>query len=933
MIQIEDRFARGQDLRESIQWSCRDVVVREGDREVFRQDGVEAPAGWSDRAVEQPARLYFRTFDGRKEDSVCAMLDRVLGTIVHAALRPDVGTSLVSAEGASTLERELAALVLSQSFAWNTPVWVNAGAPLPPGEKPQCSACFIQSVDDNMESITALQRSETQLFRRGSGTGTNFSTLRPERFPISRGGWSSGPVNFMVGYDAWAAVTKSGGSSRRAAKMCILNVSHPDILAFIETKVTAQRMIRTLVENGWSGDFNDPATTWARYQNANHSVRVPDAFMKAVVADELWPLVWDGRVIKMLPARKVWRAICEAAHECGDPGLQFDDTINAMHTSPAGGRINASNPCSEYMFLDDSACNLASLNLRKFQDAAGGLDVEAFRCAARVAIVSMEAIVSAAGYPTERIAKNSHDYRPLGLGYANLGAFLMASGLAYDSDEGRGVAAAITALLAGVAYRTSAEMARDCGGPFPGYEPNRDTMLRVVARHRAALIDLIEGQREYERLPLGWAGAALAAEEDWDEALRVGAEHGFRNSQLTVLAPTGTIGIMMDCDTTGVEPDTGLVRRKRLAGKGTVRFVNASVGDAMRRLGYDEAQVSRTVDALEREERLVGVRDEHLPVFACAFGVPESGWPVLSGEAHVRMVAAVQPYLSGAVSKTCNLPASASVEDVERLYRLAWETGCKAVAIYRDGSKGSQPLTVGAPVVAPAAVSVAAPTAVSVAAPTAVPVAAPAAVPVAAPAGSTLAWGDRRRLPDERPSVTRKFCIEGHDFYFHIGLVEQDGSAIDMTKPVDLFSKRPLELFIGGAAKEGTLVGGLLDALGVAVSMMLQHGASFDKALEKWIGTKFDPAGWLGDPEFPQATSPLDAFAGWARARFHGTPLSIGAPAANDGSTDAPAPTHTPARRVDLSARGCPRGCGPMRQEGTCWRCEVCGDPTGGCGG
>ena len=918
MIHIDGCITRGLDPRDpraGIVWYRRDVVVREGDREVFRQDGVEAPATWSDRAVEQPARLYFRTFDGQKENSVREMVSRVIGVVSDAALHPDVGTPLVSVDGAREFERELAALVLSQSFAWNTPVWVNAGAPLPPGEKPQCSACFIQSVDDTMESIIDLQRNETLLFRRGSGTGTNFSTLRPQGSSLSRGGFASGPVSFMAGYDAWAAATKSGGSSRRAAKMNILNVSHPDILAFIETKVTAQRMIRDLVTTGWPGDFNETATAWARYQNANHSVRVPDAFMSAVVADESWDLIWDGRVIKTLQARQIWRAICEAAHECGDPGLQFDDTIDAMHTCPASGRINASNPCSEYLFLDDSACNLASLNLRKFQRATGGIDVDAFRHAARIATVSMEAIVSVAGYPTEQIAQNSHDYRPLGLGYANLGAFLMAEGLAYDSDEGRGVAAVLTALLAGAAYRTSAEMARDCGGPFPGYRPNRDAMLSVVARHRTALNDLIDRRRAHERAPRGWASAALAAMEDWDEAFRIGKEHGFRNSQLTVLAPTGTIGIMMDCDTTGVEPDTGLVRRKRLAGAGTARFVNSSVGDALRKFGYEEDRIQYVVDTLEREEQLVAIRDEHLPVFACAFGSPESGWPVLSGEAHVRMVAAVQPYLSGGVSKTCNLPSTATVEDVDYLYRLAWGTRCKAVAIYRDGSKGSQPLTVGAPTAAP----------VTPLAPVTTLVSALAATPAA-----PLAWGDRRRLPDERPSVTRKFCIEGHDFYFHIGLVEQDGSAVDMTGPVDLFSKRPLELFIDGAAKEGTLVGGLLGALGVAVSMMLQHGASFDKALEKWIGTKFDPAGWLGDPEFPQATSPLDAFARWARARFHGPVLPMDA--AGD-SAPAPAPAPAPVRRVDLSGRGCPRGCGPMRQEGTCWRCDICGDSTGGCGG
>lgn len=953
-VAVGDKFSGGRDPFQYVEWTRRDVRILEVDgRVAFQQDAVEAPRGWSDRAVEQPARLYFRTVGGRREDSVADLVRRVVTFISAAALSPDVGTPLIDPSERTLFERELARLILNQSFAYNTPVWVNAGAPLPEGEKPQCSACFIQRVDDTMESITALQVAETMLFRRGSGTGTNWSTLRPAGAPLSRGGNASGPVSFMLGYDAWAAVTKSGGSSRRAAKMNCLNVSHPDIFAFVDSKVQAGRMIAALVAAGWDPDFNSPATAWARYQNANHSVRVTRGFLDAVAADADWLLTWEGEAVNVVKARALWEAICAAAWETGDPGLQFDDEINLWHTSPATGRINASNPCSEYMFLDDSSCNLASHRLRRYWDPERRtFRADRFAAAVRLGALSQEAIVSAAGYPTAAIARNSRDFRPLGQGYADLGALLMGAGLAYGSPEGRGAAAAVTALLGGVAALTSAEIARDCGGPYPGWTlpGNSDAMMSTVARHREHATRLLiggEGLPGEVRLPAGWEHVARAALDAWLEAERVGAEHGFRNAQWTVLAPTGTIGFMMDCDTTGVEPDVALVKHKRLAGGGSLRLVNRTVKPALLALGYSEEEATKRTDELEASGRL-HVKPEHAPVFACAFGSRDSGWPVLRAEDHVLMVAAVQPYLSGAVSKTVNMGAEATPADVSHIYLLAAEHRLKAVAVFRDGSKGSQPVTVGkAPQLSSAATAA---TAFSEGPPT----------PAALNRGPTeqLSWGTRKKMPAERRAVCRRFCLEGHDLYVHVGF-HNDGTVG--------------EFFFTSSAKEGTTLSGIFDALARAVSLALQHGASLDKILEDFRGTKFEPSGWLGDEEFCRATSFLDAVAKWARARedagwpeavlHRDPPSSALEEAARDllsfqsggatlraltpghraaverldaicrGAAEARRDAREPVRRAELGGRLCPRGCGPMIQDGTCWRCSSCGDSSGGCGG
>lgn len=936
-------------------WSRRDVLIAEPDGKVVHQQrGVEAPAEWSDLAVQQPSKLYFRVVGGVREDSVRGMVRRVATAVADASLRPDVGGPLFDPAGAEVFARELAELTLSQRFAWNTPVWINAGAPLPPGEKPQCGACFIQSVRDDMESITALQVSETMLFRRGSGTGTNFSPLRPAGSGLSRGGTASGPVSFMLGFDAWAGVTKSGGSSRRAAKMNILNVDHPDIRRFVESKVEAGRMIRALVGAGWSPDFNAPATSWARYQNGNHSVRITPEFMKAVADDAPWDLRFNGIAVDRIRARDLWRDICRAARETGDPGLQFDFAINDMNTCPAGGRIDASNPCSEFYFLNDSACDLGSLNLVKFY---GGRNIvlprfhaDDFADACRTAIISLEAIVSLSGYPTPRIAENSRKYRPVGLGYSNLGALLMRAGLPYGSPEGRGAAAAVTSLMAAVAYETSAEISRDCGGPFPEFRPNAEAMLRVVRKHvesaRALLGD--RGHAHYTLIPDAWIHVAEKAVAKWESALRLGEKHGFRNAQGTLLAPTGTISFMMDCDTTGVEPDVGLVRSKKLAGGGRLETANGSVRPALLNRGATPAEADNVVKRLAETgelrlpSRLSGLRD----LFACAFvppGQPDA-WPLLRPEDHVRMIAAVQPFLSGGVSKTVNLPADASADDVGEIYALAERSGLKAVAVYVDGSKGSQPLTVGKGSAEPS--EAAAPAPAAEAAP-----ADPAAAPgqPGRPRGEVRAWGERKKMPEEAWAVRRRFRLAGHDLYVHVGFFP-DGAVG--------------EFFFTTDAKDGATMGGTLDALARAVSGQLQFGCPLEKVLDDFAGTAFEPSGWTGDPEFPRATSFLDAVSRWARARFLPSPwrndvslppvsregfaqvvtllsnqvyrvgdlVSVSAGGVASGRTGSVSVAPDPGGRATLSGPRCPRGCGRMTQTGTCWSCPSCGDSSGGCG-
>jgi len=655
---------------DAVAWSRRAArIADDAGRAVFTLDDVEAPAAWSESALNVVASRYFR----EGEASVRQLLDRVVGTVARWVREQDLG--------GGTYRDELYAVMLHQRGAFNSPVWFNVGV----DERPQCSACYILSVRDSLDSILDLARIEGLIFQKGSGCGTNLSSLRSSREKLSRGGTASGPVSFMRGYDAFAGVVKSGGRTRRAAKMQILDASHPDIVDFVTAKAREERKARALAAAGFDGGLDGEAYGSVAFQNSNLSVRVTDDFLLAAARGGEWTTraVTTGAPVESMPARDLLRAIAQGAWECGDPGLQYDTTIQKWHTCPRSGPIRASNPCSEYLFLDDTACNLASLNLLKYLRDDGDFDIEAFRGDASVVFRAMEALVDRSSYPTERIGENSRRFRPLGLGYANLGALLMSLGLPYDSPEGRGWAAAVTALLTGVAYRTSAAMAGK-RGPCEGFAANREPFLRVLAMHRDALGGIAGGPD----------AVRAAAHDVWDDALKLAKRHGVRNSQATVIAPTGTIAFLMDCDTTGVEPDLSLVKYKRLAGGGTLRLVNRAVPRALRRLGYAEPEAGRITAFVEEHETIEGapgLRDEHLAVFDCAFR-PPGGSRAIRPEGHLLMMAAVQPFLSGGISKTVNLPEDTTVGEIEGLYLRGGELGLKALAVYRENSKGVQPL-------------------------------------------------------------------------------------------------------------------------------------------------------------------------------------------------------------------------------------------------
>ena len=744
---------------------------------------------------------------------------------------------------------ELVHLLVEQKMAFNSPVWFNVGVE----EHPQCSACFINSVEDSMQSILTLAKTEGMLFKYGSGTGTNLSSLRSSAENLHGGGTASGPVSFMRGFDSFAGAIKSGGKTRRAAKMVILNVAHPDIVEFIECKSEEEKKAWALIDAGYDGGFNVPGGAYdsVGYQNANHSIRVTDDFMKAVMADGEWETraVTDGRVVHTHKARDLMRKIADSAHLCGDPGMQFDTTINDWHPCINTARINASNPCSEYMFLDDSACNLASLNLRKFQKEDGELDVEAYKRAIETTIMAMEIIVDNASYPTEQIRENSRAYRPLGLGYANLGALLMSRGLPYDSDAGRAYAAAVTAVLCGQAYKTSARISAEATGPFEGYARNEQPFMRVMKKHRSAVDDIDSALVPYDLME--------AARESWDEAIAIGSSHGIRNGQATVLAPTGTIAFLMDCDTTGIEPDIALIKYKRLVGGGMLKIVNNSVPEVLQRLGYDEKQITDIVDYIDREETIEGapgLADEHLPVFDCAFRSTK-GTRSIHYMGHIKMMSAVQPFLSGAISKTVNLPSDCSVGDIEDAYIEAWRLGLKAIAVYRDGCKRTQPLSTNAK----QATSNGQKNKVIIDGDFDVmehlsaeerrliedlrtrgnrPAGPPAAV--------------RYKLPNERSSFTHKFSVGGHEGYITVGLYE-DG--------------QPGEIFIR-MAKEGSVIAGLMDSFATAISLALQHGVPLTILCDKFRGTRFEPSGFTGNQDIPIATSIMDYLFRWLSMRF-----------------------------------------------------------------
>ena len=891
-LTFERGFTRaGVDPFDTVEWELRDAVISGADGKIFfEQRGVEFPKSWSQTATNVVVQKYFRGTLGtpQREHSVRQMIARVADTI-YAWGKAD--GYFKSDQDSWAFRDDLVHLLLHQKMAFNSPVWFNVGVE----EHPQCSACFINSVDDSMASILGLAKTEGMLFKYGSGTGSNLSSLRSSREHLNGGGTASGPVSFMRGFDAFAGAIKSGGKTRRAAKMVILNVDHPDVVDFIDCKQIEERKAWALIDAGYDGGFNVVGGAYdsVNYQNANHSVRVNDEFMNAVQRDGEWHTraVTDGRKLESHRARDVMRKMAHAAWVCGDPGIQYDTTINDWHPCINTGRINASNPCSEYMFLDDSACNLASLNLRAFQrpeggEGAGDLDVDAFRRACATTVTAMEIIVDNSAYPTDQIAQNSYKFRPLGLGFANLGALLMTRSLPYDSEPGRAYAAAITAVMCGEAYRQSARISADATGPFAGYEVNETPFLKVMRKHRQSVERIDSAFVPYDLMQ--------AAREAWDDAIELGTKYGFRNGQTTVLAPTGTIAFLMDCDTTGVEPDIAIVKYKRLVGGGLLKIVNQTVPLALSKLGYTDTEVEAIIGHIAANDTIEGapgLKDEHLAVFDCAFR-SSTGTRSIHYMGHLRMMAAVQPFLSGAISKTVNLPTDCTVEDIEDAYIQAWRMGLKAIAVYRDGCKRTQPLSTSmkqATSTGALAQLVAAVNDGEVAAALAA-AAAVIADPLAQldaherrlvealrarktrPAGPPMA--NRYKLPDERASFTHKFSIGGHEGYITVGMYE-DGS--------------PGEIFVR-MAKEGSVIAGLMDSFATSISLALQHGVPLTVLIDKFKGTRFEPAGFTGNQEIPIATSIMDYLFRWLSIRFpsEGASLADRHPAARSAQLDLP---------------------------------------------
>jgi ribonucleoside-diphosphate reductase alpha chain len=951
---------------DEIEWELRTAAITDSQGGIiFEQKDVEVPKDWSMTATNIVASKYLHGTVGtpERETGVRQLVSRVAETIRDWGLSQGY---FKTPEDGATFHDELAHILLRQYAAFNSPVWFNVGCDrIEPNsdatnwhwnpalgriefgvtgyKTPQCSACFINSVKDSLDSILTLAKTEGMLFKWGSGTGTNLSTLRSSTEGLSGGGTASGPLSFMKGFDAFAGVIKSGGKTRRAAKMVILNIDHPDIIDFIECKSKEEAKAHALVAMGYDGSHPDSdAYSSIFFQNANNSVRVTDDFMYAVLrdADFSTRAVKDGRPMQTFKAKELMFRLSDATWRCGDPGMQFDTTVNRWHTSKNTNRINASNPCSEYMFLDDSACNLASLNLLKFAPN-GTFDVEAYRHAVDVLITAQEIIVDNAGYPTEMIGRNSHDYRPLGLGYANLGALLMAAGLPYDSDAGRDYAACVTAIMCGQAYLQSSRIAELCpplipateptqkglaetnlgsnsmpGGACPGWYINREPFLDVIRMHRASVNNINK-----TNVPAQLFEASKAA---WDEALANGEKHGYRNSQVTVLAPTGTIGFMMDCDTTGVEPDLALVKYKKLVGGGMIKIVNNTVPTALFKLGYSHDEADKIVSYIDATGTIEGaphIQDAHLAVFDCSFK-PAKGTRSISYLGHIKMMAAAQPFISGAISKTVNLPENASVEDIMEAYIQSWKLGVKAVAIYRDGCKKSQPLSAAGTKTAEASGKLVAPAVVE-------------KEDLNAPPRAV-----RNRLPEERASITHKFKVGDHEGYITVGLYP-DGE--------------PGEIFIT-MAKEGSTVSGLMDSFACAVSIALQHGVPLKLLCEKFAHTRFEPSGWSGNGEIGFAKSIMDYIFRWLQLRFltgqqqllfenlrlkpsalSAQPSAIGdltssSPATNDvrpttGSVHA---ADNLASLVDLGDAPTCSFCGSiMTRNGSCYRCMSCGSTSG----
>ncbi|PYY00815.1 MAG: vitamin B12-dependent ribonucleotide reductase [Acidobacteria bacterium] len=982
-LQFRRYFTKpGTSPYDQFQWELRTASITDAQgKTIFEQKNVETPKDWSMTATNIVASKYLHGAVGtpERESGVRALVGRVAETIRDWGVN---GRYFATRSDADTFHDELAYILLDQRAAFNSPVWFNVGCDrLEPNSdaqnwhwnpelgsvqfgvtgyrNPQCSACFINSVKDSLDSILTLAKTEGMLFKWGSGTGTNLSPLRSSTEQLSGGGTASGPLSFMRGFDAFAGVIKSGGKTRRAAKMVILNVDHPDIEEFIDCKREEEAKAWALIREGYDGSTPDsPAYSSIFFQNANNSVRVTDEFMNAAINDENFftRSVKEKKPFASKKAKDLLRKIAEATYYCGDPGMQYDTTINKWHTSKNTARINASNPCSEYMFLDDSACNLASINLLKFS-TNNSFDIEAYKFACDLLITAQEILVDSSGYPTEAIARNSHDYRPLGLGYANLGGLLMAAGLPYDSDAGRDYAACVTAIMCGEAYYQSSQIAELCtqlapatpltqtaeitGAACPGFYVNREPFLDVIRMHRASVNNIgssVSSVVNDKQLPK----LIEASKEAWDNALTHGEKHGYRNSQVTVLAPTGTIGFMMDCDTTGIEPDLALVKYKKLVGGGMIKIVNNTVPTALFKLGYSGEQANNIVsyiDATGTIEGAPGLKDEHLPVFDCSFK-PSKGTRSIHYRGHIKMMAATQPFISGAISKTVNLPNDATIEEIAEAYIESWRQGLKAVAIYRDGSKGAQPLNVSDGNKAK-----------DTKASGQQPVASQQIVPeVQDQNGPPKAV--RHRLPEERASLTHKFSIAGHEGYITVGLYPNG---------------QPGEIFIK-MAKEGSTVSGLMDAFATSVSLALQHGVPLKVLCEKFAHTRFEPSGWSGNGKIGFAKSITDYIFRWLHFRFvepeqgdlfEGMLKRNGVvdPAASAGSLTAPPesavstfpagaqpglagsrkleagsvhPADALREIVDLGDAPSCHVCGSiMTRNGSCYRCMSCGSTSG----
>ncbi len=886
---------------DEVTWERRDVVQtnwKTGEN-VFEQRGVEFPDFWSVNASTIVTTKYFRGAVGteQRESSLKQLLDRVVLTYAKAGKENGYFASDADAE---IFEHELTYMLLHQVFSFNSPVWFNVGTSSPQ----QVSACFILAVDDSMDSILNWYREEGLIFKGGSGAGLNLSRIRSSKELLrSSGGTASGPVSFMRGADASAGTIKSGGATRRAAKMVVLDVDHPDIVEFVETKEREEEKIRVLRDAGFDMDLGGSDITSVQYQNANNSVRVSDEYMEAVENSTAFGLTsrTNGEVIESVDARELWEKIAKAAWACADPGIQYDSTINDWHTTPESGRITASNPCSEYMHLDNSSCNLASLNLLKFLGEDGSFAVENFVKSVELIITAMDISITFADFPTEAIGDTTRKFRQLGIGYANLGALLMASGLAYDSDGGRALAASITSLMTGTSYRRSAELAGVVGS-YEGYAANVEPHQRVMRKHLAANDDI----RTKHAMDIA---VQKEATKQWADNLKIGEKSGWRNAQASVLAPTGTIGFMMDCDTTGIEPDIALIKYKKLVGGGMLKIVNQTVPQALEKLGYSQAQVAEIIAFLDKNDTIEGaphLAENHLPVFDCAFK-PAKGTRSIHWLGHIAMMGAVQPFLTGAISKTVNMPHESTVEDIEKAYMESWRQGLKAVAVYRDGCKRSQPLNTSKSAVKKEE---------------------------AKEVLKVEYRTERRRLPDERQSITHKFSIGGHEGYLTVGMYEDN---------------TPGELFCV-MAKEGSVVSGLMDSFATSVSLALQYGVPLQVLVDKFSHTRFEPSGFTGNPQIPIAKSITDYIFRWLSLKFlpsQQLPLDLDAEAMEKSKVPAakasagtvtigeklPVKVSSSARDTYLNQADAPpcHTCGAiMIRSGACYKCSNCG-ATSGC--